>query len=446
MAGITHAFVSAVEDSADETLIRPSNWNAEHVIAQAITDNAPLTVDDASAADGEYARFTANGIEGVAVTGATLPNANTMVGYFIHSPTGRSILYFSNGTTWTPIISIGSMTVYVDKTDGTDDANHGTAVDADAFKTVQYAVNMIPGSFGGNVNIYVNGETYNETVTIQGKNPTGNYSINLYGTLTSHETHAQTASVQGATTTFGSISDTTNDPFAGHANDLLYSSNNAEYRVIDSVTTEVATICQYWTAAPSGNYIIYQWSTTITALVIKSGQVAVNAYDCYFYGAGVALTTEAGSIGNFYRCKFATSAAWAAISLVKSYNRFDDCFITGGAGYCVLCLGDGAVGYMNRGKVLDSGGTSIAVLVTSTSYFKAGRAFVIDGTTSTSNKGISLISGAVGTGESYYSKIRNFNVGISATQGGTFIYTANHQYSTNDTNESADATSFSYID
>jgi len=27
---ITHTFVSAVEDGADETLVRPSNWNADH--------------------------------------------------------------------------------------------------------------------------------------------------------------------------------------------------------------------------------------------------------------------------------------------------------------------------------------------------------------------------------------------------------------------------------
>ena len=29
---VTHAFVSEIEDSVDDTLVRPTDWNAEHVI------------------------------------------------------------------------------------------------------------------------------------------------------------------------------------------------------------------------------------------------------------------------------------------------------------------------------------------------------------------------------------------------------------------------------
>ena len=32
--GIKHAFVSAIADGADATLVRPSDWNAEHVLAE----------------------------------------------------------------------------------------------------------------------------------------------------------------------------------------------------------------------------------------------------------------------------------------------------------------------------------------------------------------------------------------------------------------------------
>ena len=32
-SSVTHAFVSAKSDDADTTLVRPTNWNAEHVIA-----------------------------------------------------------------------------------------------------------------------------------------------------------------------------------------------------------------------------------------------------------------------------------------------------------------------------------------------------------------------------------------------------------------------------
>jgi len=53
MAGITHAFVSEVEDGADETVVRPSNWNAEHTglkmvrkAADQIVNNSEVLVND----------------------------------------------------------------------------------------------------------------------------------------------------------------------------------------------------------------------------------------------------------------------------------------------------------------------------------------------------------------------------------------------------------------
>ena len=445
MAGITHAFVSAVGDGADATLVRPSNWNASHVIEQVITDNAPLTVDDASAADGDLCFFSANGIEGVAVTGATLPAANTMVGYFIHSPTGRSILYFSNGTSWYPVMSLGAMTVYVDATDGTDDANHGTAVDGDAFATVQYAVNTIPGLVGGNVTININGETYAEDVTITGKSFTGTYTITLQGTLTAHATNAQTASAQGATTNFGTISDTTNDPFAGHANDLLYSSNNAEYRVIDSVTTEVATIVEYWAAAPSGNYTIYQWLTTIQSITLGKNQVGIRAYDCYFTGAGVPVAANEGSFSQWFRCKFYTSAQWASFSCSKGTVELYDCYATS-AGYCVMGFTSGTTAILVRCKVLATGASSFGILILSASYVSLNEACVVDGTAASSNTGMEHEGAGLSNHQLVYSKIRNWTNGIGSIQGSTVFFTGNNQYASNTANETAVAASYSYID
>lgn len=64
MAGITHSKVSGIADGADTDLVRPSDWNASHVVEQVITDNAVVTVDSADAADNDYAKFTAIGVEG----------------------------------------------------------------------------------------------------------------------------------------------------------------------------------------------------------------------------------------------------------------------------------------------------------------------------------------------------------------------------------------------
>jgi hypothetical protein len=186
-----------LEESADEDIVRFDTAGTERmqiaadgsvtITTQEIADNHVLSVDDASAADDDLCYFTANGIEGVAITGATLPSAGKAGRFFCHSTTGRKIVYQDNGSAWVPIISLAALTLYVDKTDGTDDLNHGTGVDSDAFATFGYAVDAIPGLRSGNVYIYLNDEDYSGegTITIQGKNATGNYGIYIYGTLSS---------------------------------------------------------------------------------------------------------------------------------------------------------------------------------------------------------------------------------------------------------------------
>src|SRR3990172_7738774 len=56
--------------------------------------------------------------------GATLPSP-ALEGFFRHTPIGRDILMFYNGSSWIPIISLGAMTIYVDGTNGTDSQNKG---------------------------------------------------------------------------------------------------------------------------------------------------------------------------------------------------------------------------------------------------------------------------------------------------------------------------------
>jgi hypothetical protein len=48
---ITHTFVSAVADGADATLVRPSNWNADHTIAAGTITAAQLSFDVATQAE-----------------------------------------------------------------------------------------------------------------------------------------------------------------------------------------------------------------------------------------------------------------------------------------------------------------------------------------------------------------------------------------------------------
>lgn len=48
---ITHAFVSAIADGSDTTLVRPSNWNAAHTIADSTITEAMLSIADNTTKD-----------------------------------------------------------------------------------------------------------------------------------------------------------------------------------------------------------------------------------------------------------------------------------------------------------------------------------------------------------------------------------------------------------
>lgn len=61
MAGITHAFTSAKADGSDSSLVKPSDWNAAHVIG-----DGSMTLDAAS----NVGTFTVNGLIAVSLTTA----------------------------------------------------------------------------------------------------------------------------------------------------------------------------------------------------------------------------------------------------------------------------------------------------------------------------------------------------------------------------------------
>ena len=145
------------------------------------------------------------------MSGSTFPASPVDGMRFCHEVTGRKILYVYDldNTTWVPIESIGAMTTYVSTT-GTDDLEaNGHASGSDAFLTVQFAIDCIPGLVGGDVNIYIGTGTFADTITVQGKSFTGSYSINIYGDDFSDTSLTIDAATQGTddTVTYGTITD-----------------------------------------------------------------------------------------------------------------------------------------------------------------------------------------------------------------------------------------------
>jgi len=191
-----------------------------------------------SSADADV-NFDFNTLEALSMcceNGATFPTTPADGMWFRHQPTGRDILYQYDGgsAAWLPIIGLDSMTVYVDKTDGTDNLDHGTGVDANAFATIQYAIDVIPPERYGTVSIYINNENYNEDVELVGKNATNGHTINIYGTLASQETEAgATVAAGGGGTSAGTVSGTL---AADYSDMLVYFATDDEYRLVDSNT------------------------------------------------------------------------------------------------------------------------------------------------------------------------------------------------------------------
>jgi len=333
--------------------------------------------------------------------------------------------------------------MYVDTGTGSDEIDKGGGTTTNAFDTVQYAVSQIPSLYSGDVTIIITAESYSETVTIGGKNPTGDYTITLQGTLSAHDTNTQQSSVQGSGATYGSITDT--GEFTGHAGDLLYSSNNDEYRVIDETTDDTATIVEYWGAAPSGDYTIYQWGTEITSLVINAGQTGVIVNDIYF-SSGIDLHANSSSV--LTRVKATASSTSVLFMEFAPATTLYDCYLYSSANLYVLYGNAHADCLLYRVKVWNSNNNGKVAYANRGSYIGIYEACVFDGYVDGVNKalyGFGVFGGSVCTMGNLYNKVQWCDTGIWATTGGQIMYVANNQYSDCSTTETEDTSTSGHI-
>jgi hypothetical protein len=381
-----------------------------------------------------------------------------------HHPDGRSIWYQYDATSaaWIPIISYGTMTVYVDATDGTDDANHGTGVDSDAFQTIQYAIDTIPPIFGGTVSIYINDESYVENVIILGKKSSRNCNIKIYGTLTEVASLVATGGVKGATTATPSVTGT----FVAnvHNNKLLKftsGSNDGEYGIVGlTTTTNIYLARETLPAQPANNdtYKIYTWGATITGnfqQALLSG-LSVDYYDIAF--AASSGTAAFNSWGTSYpylvRCSISTTGAEYALSSSQGSGEIYYSLISATGNYVGIELENDGGLEVNSTKIVGSSG-AVGIRVFSSSRLEAfRRGSEISGFTI----GIWLLDNSMCQG--WTPDVYNFihgcsTAGIAAANGGQFRFSEyivygkkldNSTTDANGTNESATAASYGYID
>ena len=330
MAGdVSWVIVTAKDLSAAES------WKVTQLIASAlelpyITGNAGFTESDSSI-----------------LSGATMPTAAVIGQQFYQNTTGRDWIYTYNGTAWLPDTAYGHSTIYVDSTDGTDDQNHGTAVDAAAYKTIQYAWNQIPPKFTGQmaqlagaVDVYVNGETYTENLMFSGKGSTIQtapvWTITIRGTMTDiteagDGTATGGANASGAAHTYVTGTFSANQ-YNGKVIHFTSGANLGYERIIGyTTTTRLWLDGMALPAAPQNNdtYTILDWATTISGIGTITNTSTVRFLDIALYSSSgpTALTVWGNAMAYLYSTKVtnngSTYGLWVGgAGIVIAYDSY----------------------------------------------------------------------------------------------------------------------------
>jgi hypothetical protein len=425
------------------SVITPSNWRCLNVTPNVVYAHSDVPVYS----DYDFNQFKA--IAMVCDNGATLPISSVQGQWFLHTPTGRNILYMYNGSNWRSIISLSSMTVYVDNTDGTDSLDKGGSVDSGAFKTVQFAVDVIPGLVGGNVVINSNGETYREEVTIQGKNFTGNYTIKIIGAKTDDFTGTATAAANlggNGAAGWGTLTDSgsgwTVNAYRNKFIEITGGTGSGQIRVIDANTSEVITIVGRWDTVPStdSTFVVYTIDTVITAadvadetvavrdsaIIVTNGQKGIELQRIILFGGKTvnedgAVLVEKFSNCNVWYCYIRTSFegifvnAWSTADI--RHNIVDGNFATGTFGVYTL---SSAIPVLRGNRIFDHANRNIIIGDNSIINLYENRF------TNCSIWGFSIATGAIATFEGYNEIDNNGNDGVQILVDGTTSATTTH--------------------
>jgi len=195
--------------------------------------------------------------------GATLPVTPYKGQLFLHTPTGRNILFQYIGGVWYPQESFGAITIYVHST-GTDDLEHGTATGTSAFKTITYAYSILPYLTGDKVTINLSGESFTENLSFTPRAT----NVEFVGTTSVAYSGTATGGANGSGATPISVTGTFTANVYNHKMIKFTSGANTGYiRPVGLTTTTTLYVVGAALPATPGNGDTYQILSLDTTLV-----------------------------------------------------------------------------------------------------------------------------------------------------------------------------------
>ena len=357
--------------------------------------------------------------------------------------TGRKVLMVYKDSVWGAEHSYGTMVMYVDGGSGSDVIEKGTGSGSDAFATVQYAIDQIPGMYNGNVTIHVAAGIYSAGYSIQGKQATGDYEITIQGTMsTLVASQAITSSANTTLTKTGA--GWTIDAYVGK---LCRCTKAGEVDFNIPIKSNTATVLTFAgredsvSLDNSWNFEILDWTTYFDG-PNTSGNYSfiascpnIRLYQIDFsplHASGRGTSTEAFSSLTLDSC-YCNGGLYSVLSKALSDLVIRGSYIreTGAAGYAMYINGNGDVRYS---EVAGSGKTT-GFAIAGPGVFIIRGSLVRDG-----QKGLGVEGGRSicnSGGERNY--IENCTIGISTILNGVSI-NATVQYYTGCTTDYSAAT------
>ena len=400
-----------------------SDYNCFYFSRSGISINQSGAVQEPKTLLDVYGDVTLNSYKAIAMccdNGSTLPVTANIGQWFRQVTTGRDLLLQYDGASWNPMFSFGALTLYVDTTNGTDDASHGTGTTTNAYKTINYSLSQVPAINAGNVIIYVAKGTYAENIVIGGKGYTGDYSLTMQGdaletgTLVLSVTSGFTY-VQGGSAAAGPTCSTLTKTGAFTGLDLKlgyyvqYNSTGSWYPIRNN-TNDVLYVGDNTVSSSPTSFRIYQVETinaknTGAGLTINAGQQNVFITNMKFTNTGSSTTIiqNDSSIMTMTNCTVqggtnnnsAGQILSSRLNLTRAYW-----YSSGASKYVCTISGQGRV--VQNGVFYTSGGTggSTCFRVNQLSSVTGNPAYMMGTGTET---GYTLLSGTTTIfGQSFY--------------------------------------------